>query len=1006
MKILLKVSISMLVLAVIGAVILLPVGNNPAAESLRAPAEAQTDTQSNFTTANGIFIGEPVEPELTIALRDAPIAEIEFELDREINPRIDFTGGTDPSYRQESGLDPLLAVQDAAVPSAVDEGFTTPVLNFNGMASMGATPPDTVGDVGINEYIQMVNGSMTYLTIYDKTDGSVIAGPIGLETLGSGGNCASGGGDPIVLYDELADKWMLSEFASSGNYLCIYISTTPDPTGTYWRYVFTTPSFPDYPKYAVWPDAYYMTANEGPSIYALDRANMIIGATARAYQRYTAPGLSAFGFETLTPADHDGDNPPPAGSPGIIMRHIDTEAHSGYSAPAGKDFLDMWAFHVDWTTPSNSTFTRLPYIEVSDFTSELCGYTAFNCFPQQGSSTTLDPLREVIMWRLQYRNFGSYETLVGNLVTDVDGANRGGIRWFELRKIGAGAWSLYQEGTYAPSTDTHSRWMGAISMDGSGNIAVGYNTSSSTMYPSLRYVGRLRSDDPGSMLQGEVYLANGTAPSPSNRYGDYAAMSVDPVDDCTFWFTGEYNTGGSWSTKIGAFRFDACTGGLGPDFALEATPASQTMCTPETAAYELALSPLFGFDTPITLTAYGVPAETIHAFSPNPATPPLTATLSISTTSLTAAGSYTIDIVGTTATRTHTATVTLDLYTPMLPTPVLLSPAEGADNQSLVPAFDWADQNNTTSYNFTLGTSPLFDDPLVTVTNLTASNYSQVDELQSGVCYWWSAQAANMCAVGDWAETYHFATILYYTAFEDDIENGSSLWSHSATVGADEWAISDLQSNSPSHAWYVPNAGVKTDSALRLSSAAPAGEGSLLIFWHRYEFEGANNDGSVLEISTNNGGTWLDLGPYIIENGYNGTLKAASNNPLHGRPGFVGDLTTWTKVTVDLSAFAGQDVLVRWRFGADGGNSDVGWFIDDVRILSPMPANPTPEVLTLTPASGAPGISIPIVIAGSGFLGSPALRLGDTWLEDVTVADDTHLNAIVPAGLPHRHPTT
>ena len=160
------------------------------------------------------------------------------------------------------------------------------------------------------------------------------------------------------------------------------------------------------------------------------------------------------------------------------------------------------------------------------------------------------------MWRLAYRNFGSRQVLVGNFTTDVNGNDRAGVRWFELRKTGA-AWSLYQEGTYAPGT-TLNRWMGAIAMDGSGNIALGYNVSDSATYPGIRYAGRLASDALGTLPKGEHTLVNGTASNGSNRYGDYSAMSVDPSDDCTFWFTGQWNAAGTWSTRIGKLKFDEC----------------------------------------------------------------------------------------------------------------------------------------------------------------------------------------------------------------------------------------------------------------------------------------------------------------------------------------------------------------------------------------------------------------------------------------------------------------
>jgi len=446
-------------------------------------------------------------------------------------------------------IDPLLEVQ-ARAPQGL-RSLTPPLLNFAGQGFTGVNPPDTVGDVGIDHYVQAINGSSGSLfRVYNKSDGSVAAGPIAMETLGTG-NCAAGIGDPVVLYDQLADRWFLSEFSSAGNRLCIYISQTSNPvSGGWFAYQFTAPSFPDYPKYGVWPDAYYASSNENsPAVYAFNRAQMLAGGVATA-QRFTAPDLGAFGFQALIPADADGATPPPAGAPNPFMRHRDDEAHNPGSNDPAHDFLEIWQYHVDFVTPANSTFTGPINIQVAEFDSELCGFTSFNCFPQQGSATTLDPLREVVMNRLQYRNFGTHQTLVSNFVTDVDGTNHGGIRWFELRNTGGG-WSVHQEGTYAP--DLHHRWMGSAAMDGSGNLAVGYSVSSSTMFPSIRFTGR-RASQPLGTLEPELSIIAGTSRNASNRWGDYAALAVDPVDDRTFWFTTMYSPATSWATRIAAFQ--------------------------------------------------------------------------------------------------------------------------------------------------------------------------------------------------------------------------------------------------------------------------------------------------------------------------------------------------------------------------------------------------------------------------------------------------------------------
>jgi PKD repeat protein len=433
---------------------------------------------------------------------------------------------------------------------------------IDGEGYTGVNPPDPSGDVGLNYYIQSINGnSGSIFSVYNKTNGSKVAGPINMETLGSG-QCASGAGDPIILFDEMAGRWMLSEFSSSGNNLCVYISKTSDPvSGGWYAYAFASPTFPDYPKYGVGTDAYYVGTNESsPTVYALNRTAMLSGASAN-FVRLTAPKLAGFGFQIVTPADHDGTTAMNSGSSGYFLRHRDDEVHNSSSNNASQDYIEIWKFSPDFNTTSNSTFSKVSDIAVSEFDSSLCGLTSFSCFPQSGSSSDMDPLREP-MFKVQYRNFGSYEVLLGNFVTDVNGSDHGGIRWFELRKSGSSAWSLHQEGTYSP--DSKNRWMGSIAMDKDGNVALAYSWGSSSDYPGLRYTGRLAGDANGTMSQPEAVLVNGTSGVSSNRWGDYSQMSIDPVDECTFWYTNEYGkSSGQWGTHISKFKFDSCGSGGG-----------------------------------------------------------------------------------------------------------------------------------------------------------------------------------------------------------------------------------------------------------------------------------------------------------------------------------------------------------------------------------------------------------------------------------------------------------
>lgn len=559
--------------------------------------------------ARGVQQGAPVTPAIAdVDLRSLPTLEAGRAGDpvREV-PRRDTSdpGRPDPGQGagrgaepSSGGFDPLLLRQNEVSSGIVNRDFSIPDINIEGITYTNAVPPDPAGDVGPGHYIQMTNDGFggSAVAVYDKS-GTLLAGPFGLDTLWTaGGPCGNGRGDPIPLYDPLADRWLLTEFAGSGNHLCVYVSRTPDPlAGGWFLYDFAVPQFPDYPKYGVWPDAYYVSSNESnPAAYALDRIRMLNGQSAT-FQRFAAPRLGGFPFEALIPSDLDGPTPPPAGSPNYFMRHRDDEAHSPLSADPGADFLEIWEYHADFANPTLSTFGLATTIPVTEFDSNLCGLSSFFCFPQPGTSTTLDPLREVVMWRLQYRNLGTHEALIGNLVTDVDGTDHGGIRWFELRKSGVGVWSLFQEGTYSPDAD--HRWMGSIAADKDGNIALGYSISSTSLFPSIRYAGRLAGDPLGTLPQGEHSIIEGSfSQTSSTRWGDYSAMTVDPLDDCSFWYTMSYvgNSASQWSTRIARLRFASCTGDPSVGAAMRGLFLGAAACINNSTGQSVFLSPMPG----------------------------------------------------------------------------------------------------------------------------------------------------------------------------------------------------------------------------------------------------------------------------------------------------------------------------------------------------------------------------------------------------------------------------
>ena len=444
-------------------------------------------------------LGGPVTPTIVnIDIRDLPAAPAWQPGDpiKEI-PRRFFPPKDEIMTPYEANPDPLADLQRATAMRSTD-AFTTPIVNQAGQGYTGVNPPDTVGDIGPNHYIQSINGSGGALVqIYDKT-GTLIGAPFAMDSFGSG-SCGSGYGDPIILYDRLADRWLMQEFSSGGNYMCFYISQTADPVaGGWYHYGFQAPSFPDYPHFGVWPDAYYGTANENSAVYAFDRTNMLAGATAQPMQRFGLSDLLGYGFQCATPADLDGADAPPAGSPGIIMRHVDEEAHSNYTNNPTTDLLEIFAFTVDWTTPANSSLVQLPDVVIADFNSKFEDYSTFYSVPQPGTGSQLDPIREVVLNRLQYRNFGSHESLVGVLPTNLEPTSttavNAALRWFELRR-NTGDWGVFQEGTFSPGDADENRFVGSIAMDQSGNIGMGYSITdvdpATPVYPSLRYTGRL-----------------------------------------------------------------------------------------------------------------------------------------------------------------------------------------------------------------------------------------------------------------------------------------------------------------------------------------------------------------------------------------------------------------------------------------------------------------------------------------------------------------------------------
>jgi hypothetical protein len=574
----------------------------------------------------------------------------------------------------------IVQQQDPVIQSAFGTGpnIPTPTTTFEGQGAglagftVQSAPPDPDGDVGPNHYVQIVNSGVT---IFNK-QGTKLLGPVNTNTFfanfAAGTNCQNtNDGDGVVRYDRMADRWVISQFSVNGGngpfFQCIAVSTSPDPTGTYARYQFSFNAFNDYPKMGLWPDAYYFTYNLFPNnvfggarVCAVDRVKMIAG-NLNATQQCFDTGTN---FAALLASDVDGPTLPPAGEPNLLLSLNTTTT------------LAFFKFHVDFATPANSTFTGVSpalTIPVAAFIPLCNGGT---CIRQPGTTQQLDSLADRLMPRLVYRHFVDpqkpvdYEALlVTHAVATSSGANAGGgIRFYELRLNGActatncSTPTVFQQGTFAP--DASFRWMSSAAFDAVGDIAMGYTVSSSTISPSIRYTGRLFTDALGTMGQGEATLIAGTGSQTGNnlsRWGDYSSMNIDPSDDCTFWYTGEYMAASgsfNWHTRIGNFRFSNCSEG---PFSITPNPTSGTTAAGTNTTYAINTAGLSGTAETINLSVSGLPAGVTGTFNPTSITAGKSSTLTVTVPGGMSPSTTQFTIIGSAPPETHTASASLTI---------------------------------------------------------------------------------------------------------------------------------------------------------------------------------------------------------------------------------------------------------------------------------------------------------------------------------------------------------
>jgi hypothetical protein len=537
-------------------------------------------------------------------------------------------------------------------------------VNFDGMnvSNGGYIPSDNNIAVGPNHIVEVVNSAYA---VYSKT-GAVLLTPRalgGLWTSLTGSTCSKNSGDTVVQYDRLADRWMITQLGSlSSPYSeCVAISKTNDPTTTaYNLYTFNFgANLNDYPKWGVWPTAtngaYLATYNLfsggstfiGSEICAYDRTAMLNGAATIGY--VCATGITG---DSYLPIDLDGPTRPLDGTPGYFMDIFGSN-------------LGVYKMSPNFaTSPPSATLSAFSAIPVT-------GYSQANDSPQPNTTMTLDALSDRAMFRLAFRMFNDHEAVVLNHAV-IAGAANSGVRWYELRSpiSTSGAFSMFQQGTYAPDGDY--RWMGSAAMDQAGDIGLGYSVSSASTFPSVRYTGRIPTDALGTM-ESEGVIVNGAGSQTGySRWGDYSSMRIDPSDDCTFWYINEYlptTSPAGWYTRIGSFKFSNCGGSTGAaDFSIGANPVSATVNAGTAAASRISVTAINGYSGTVNLSvSSGCPTNAICSVSPTTATLSTTSTLTVATASNTPAGTYSVTVNGVDSVNsalTHSTTFAVTVRVP------------------------------------------------------------------------------------------------------------------------------------------------------------------------------------------------------------------------------------------------------------------------------------------------------------------------------------------------------
>jgi len=875
---------------------------------------------------------------------------------------------------------------------------TNPIVNFDGVdmddqaAVLGRfAPPDTNGDVGPNHIVEVVNSA---IRIYNKS-GTPLTGVIILNQLFDplGGACTGvlngNDGDPIVLYDPLADRWLISEFCltfTNGRmHELIAISKTGDPTGAYFLYDFLMPSgrFTDYPHLGVWPDGYYMTTNDfntagtvflGDTFFAFNRAKMLVGDPTANYiafvNNFGSNPVSTGGF---LPTDMDGLTPPPVGTPNLITQFLADE----FGDPT--DGLRIAAFHADFANPAASTLTILPDVPLAAFDArQPNSRRLIDQPPPATANDSLDAIADRLMHRQAYRTLsGGVQSYVLNFTVNVSGVNptnsatyQAGVRWVELRRnAGTGAVTVNQQATYAPGAgdgaNGRNLWMASVAQDGEGNIGLAANASSTTLIPTAVYAGRLAGDPAGTLPQGEVdamsAVTRGVQIGTGSRWGDYSNLSVDPADECTFWGFFEYvdapTASFDWNTRVFSFKVNpACVTpakgmiqGQATNAVTNAPIQNVNVTTPEgyfraTDAggnYSMMVAPgtysvtcsKAGFTSVTgTATVAGGGTATFNcAMQPIPV-------ISLSGSTITAENCATDgradpgETLSVQVCFNNTGTLdTTNLVVALAATGGVTNPTPASQSYGVVTAGGAA-----VCKTFTFRV-----DPALTCGSNVVATFTATDGAANLGTFTLTFPSGT--PVVTFAENFDGVTAPALPAGWTAATSGAPLPAPVTSTTAPDTAPNDVFS--PDVATGVTGTGrvneLVSPSILISSSSAQ------LSFRNLFNMEGGF-DGCVLEIKIG-AGAFTDIiaaGGSFVSGGYTGTLSTNFGNPLGGRSAWTGlsagtaAAPAYVNTLVNLPASAnGQNIQLRFRTGVDDSvvaTGAAGWRIDTIRVLGAL----------------------------------------------------------------------